>query len=165
MFKHIIFDLDLTLVDTSLLEKGRNNRDWNLVYSLIPQTKLYDGFDNVFKIIRRHEIKVAIVTTAPKKYTEKIISFFNIPYSYIVAYHDAPPKPSPAPMLKALELMKIEPKEAISFGDRGIDIQSSNLAGVESVACLWGSKEIRALMNSNYRHAIRVPSEILTLIR
>lgn len=44
-------------------------------------------------------------------------------------------------MLKALELMQCSAKETISFGDRVIDIQASNAAGIESVACFWGTKE------------------------
>lgn len=84
----------------------------------------------------------------------------------IVAYHDAKPiKPHPAPMLKALELIGCSAKEAISFGDRVIDIQASNAANIESVACFWGTKEKADLIHSRYTHAIISPSEILTLIR
>lgn len=68
-------------------------------------------------------------------------------------------------MLKALELLGCSAKEAISFGDRVIDIHSSNSAGIESVACFWGTKEKRDLLRSGYTHAIVKPSEILTLIR
>ena len=68
-------------------------------------------------------------------------------------------------MLKALELLGCNAIEAISFGDRVIDIQSSNAANIESVACFWGTKEKSELIHSNYKHAIVSPKEILTLIR
>jgi phosphoglycolate phosphatase-like HAD superfamily hydrolase len=68
-------------------------------------------------------------------------------------------------MLKALELLGCTPEEAISFGDRVIDIQSSNAAGIESVACFWGTKEKSELLHSGYSHAIIKPNEIITLIR
>jgi phosphoglycolate phosphatase-like HAD superfamily hydrolase len=68
-------------------------------------------------------------------------------------------------MLKALELLNCDAKSAISFGDRVIDIQSSNDAGIESVACFWGTKEKADLVKSGYVHAILTPREILTLIR
>ena len=91
---------------------------------------------------------------------------FNLPINQIVAYHDAKPiKPHPAPMLKALEMLGCDAKSAISFGDRVIDIQSSNAAGIESVACFWGTKEKAELVKSSYTHAIIKPCEILTLIR
>jgi phosphoglycolate phosphatase-like HAD superfamily hydrolase len=68
-------------------------------------------------------------------------------------------------MLKALEMLGCDANNAISFGDRVIDIQSSNAAGIESVACFWGTKEKAELLRSGYTHAIVKPNEILTLIR
>lgn len=164
--KHIIFDLDLTLVDTSILEPYRHKRDWNTVYTLIPQCKVYDGLEEIFGIIRKHNIKTCIVSTAPKTYVERVVRHFNIPVDYIVGYHDAKPiKPAPEQMYKALELLGCKANDAISFGDRVIDIHSSNSAGIESVACFWGTKEKSDLLRSEYSHAIINPHEILTLIR
>ena len=68
-------------------------------------------------------------------------------------------------MLMALQLMKASAKDTISFGDRSIDIVASNAAGIESVACLWGTQERSALLSSSYNHIIIKPQEILTLIR
>jgi HAD superfamily hydrolase (TIGR01509 family) len=164
--KNVIFDLDLTLVDTSVIEQARHDRNWPLAYSLIPQCTLYDGMENIFDIIRKYNIKACIVSTSPRIYVEKILKHFDIPIRNIVAYHDVKPiKPHPAPMLKALELMQATSKETISFGDRVIDIQASNAAGIESVACFWGTKEKKELLHSGYSHAIIKPEEILTLIR
>lgn len=164
--KHIIFDLDLTLVDTTILEPARQARNWQQAYEMIPQCKVYDGLEAIFEIIRKYNIKTCVVSTSPRPYVEKIVEHFNLPINHIVAYHDAKPiKPAPQPMLKALELMGENARNVISFGDRVIDIQSSNSAGVESVACFWGTKEKRELMQSQYSHAIVSPSEILTLIR
>ena len=164
--KNVIFDLDLTLVDTTCLEPARHSRNWNEAYRLIPQTRMYDGMNDVLEIIRKNNINVVIVSTSPRPYVEKLVEHYNIPAKWIVSYHDAKPiKPHPAPMLKALELLGCNAIEAISFGDRVIDIQSSNAANIESVACFWGTKEKSELIHSNYKHAIVSPKEILTLIR
>ena len=166
MKKNIIFDLDLTLVDTTIVEQARHDRNWSLAYSLIPNCKLYEGIEKIFDVIRKYNIKTVIVSTSPRPYVEKVVDYFNIPIYGIVAYHDAKPiKPHPAPMLKALELLECTAQEAISFGDRIIDIQASNSAGIESVACFWGTKEKSDLLHSGYSHAIVKPEEILTLIR
>ena len=166
MKKYIIFDLDLTLVDTTPAEPYRSKRDWNGAYSVLPQCVVYEGLDQVFGIIRKYKIKTCIVSTSSRTYVEKVVLHFNLPIDCIVAYHDAKPiKPHPAPMLKALELLGCQAKDAISFGDRAIDIQSSNSAGIESVACFWGTKEKKALLESGYSHAIVKTGEILTLIR
>lgn len=166
MKKFIIFDLDQTLVDTTLAEPYRSKRDWNGAFSVLPQCMVYEGLEQVFGIIRKYNIKTCIVSTSPKPYVQKAVELFNIPVDYIVAYHDAKPiKPHPAPMLKALELLQCQPKDAISFGDRVIDIPASNAAGIESIACFWGTKEKNELLHSEYVHAIVKPYEMLTLIR
>lgn len=166
MKKNIIFDLDLTLVDTTFAEPYRSKRDWNGACSVIPQCSVYEGLNQVFDIIRKFNIQTCIVSTSPRTYVEKVIQHFNLPINHIVAYHDAKPiKPHPAPMYKALELLGCEAKDAISFGDRVIDIESSNAAGVESIACFWGTKEQKDLLKSDYSHAIIYPTEILTLLR
>lgn len=164
--KSIIFDLDLTLIDTTCIESLRHNRNWQEVYSRISETVMYDGMAEVLEVIRRHNIPCAIVSTSPRPYVEKIVAHYNLPIRYIVSYHDAKPiKPHPAQMLKALELMNVSAKDVISFGDRVIDIEASNAAGIESVACFWGTQEKGELLRSDYSHAIIKPSEILTMIR
>ena len=166
MRKYIIFDLDLTLVDTTIAEPYRSKRDWNGAYSVLPQCAVYDGLEEVFAVIRNYNFTTCIVSTSPRPYVEKVVQQFNLPINHIVAYHDAKPiNPHPAPMLKALEMLECDAKSAISFGDRVIDIQSSNSAGIESVACFWGTKEKGDLLRSGYSHAIVYPKEILTLIR
>lgn len=164
--RSIIFDLDLTLVDTTILEPYRDKKDWSGAYHNIPMCRLYDGMEHVLNIIRIHKIKTCIVSTSPKAYVEKVATYFNIPYNAIVGYHDAKPiKPDPAPMIKALELLGEDAVNTISFGDRVIDIQASNAAGIESVACFWGTKEKKELLHSGYSHAIVRPEEIITMIR
>lgn len=166
MRNNIIFDLDLTLVDTTLAEPYRKVRDWNGAYSVLPQCAVYEGLYEVFDVIRKFGINTCIVSTSPRTYVERVVQQFNLPINHIVAYHDAKPiKPHPAPMLKALEILGCDAKDAISFGDRVIDIQSSNAAGIESIACFWGTKEKKDLIASGYSHAIIHPREILTLIR
>lgn len=164
--KSIIFDLDLTLVDSTLAEQARHDRNWDKAYSLIPNFIVYDGLQAVFDVIRKNNIKTAIVSTSPKTYIEKVVSHFELPISYIIGYHDVKiHKPNAMPMFRALELMGEQAKNVVSFGDRVIDIQASNAANIESVACFWGTKEKTQLIHSDYCHAIVKPCEILTLIR
>lgn len=166
MKKGVIFDLDLTLVDTTCLEDARHKRNWREAYSMIPHTSMYAGIKVALEEIRELGLKFTIVSTAPRTYIERIVSYYQIPAQYIVGYHDAKPiKPHPASMLKALELMNLEASDVISFGDRAIDIIASNAAGIESVACLWGTKEREKLLHSGYKHIISDPEEIVALLK
>lgn len=164
--RSIIFDLDLTLVDTTPLEQARADRNWQLAYSQIGECQLYEGIQEVLDVIAKHKIPTAIVSTSPSTYVKNVVNYFHIPVNHIIGYHDAKPhKPAPQPMLLALQQLGCTAQQAISFGDRVIDIQASNAAQIESVACFWGTKEKKGLIASGYRHAIIHPREILTLIR
>ena len=87
--RKVIFDLDLTLVDTTVVEQARHDRNWSLAYSLIPNCVVYDGMEKILDVIRKHNIDACIVSTSPRTYVENVVKHFNIPISKIVAYHDA----------------------------------------------------------------------------
>lgn len=164
--KQVIFDLDLTLVDTTVLEPFRHSRDWQGAYANIPRCRLYDGIQEVSSFIRANGIRTCIVSTAPRPYLERLVRHFDIPADCIVGYHDAKPiKPAPAPMLAALRLLGCSPSEAVSFGDRAMDIQSSKEAGIKAVGCLWGTKEAALLRQSAPDAFISSPSEIIGFLR
>ena len=164
MKKGIIFDLDQTLVDSSLAESYRG-KNWSKVYSLIPSFTLYNGYDIVFEYIKTNNIKVAIVSSSVSNYVKKVLTHFNINYDVIVAYHDVVQrKPSPEGMIKALDSMNLASNEVISFGDRCIDISASNAANIHSVACLWGSAEKEDLMNSGATYIVNNVSEIISTL-
>ena len=164
--KNVIFDLDMTLVDSSIAESARKQRNWQLVYSMIPSFSLYSGMGEVFDFIRNNNIRVAIVSTSPRPYVERVCRYFYIPTNAILGYHDCGRiKPAPDGMIRALKEIGSLPQDTVSFGDRAIDIQASNAAGVKSVACLWGTSERFALASSKPSETILSPNEIITLIR
>ena len=159
--KNVIFDLDMTLVDSSIAEPARKQRNWQLVYSMIPSFTLYPGMNEVFAFIRNNNIRVAIVSTSPRPYVERVCRYFNIPTNTILGYHDCGKiKPAPDGMTRALCGIGSSAQDTISFGD----IQASNAAGIESVACLWGTKERYLLSLANPCETILYPKEIINLI-
>ena len=161
-FTNVIFDLDLTLVDSTCLEELRKERKWSEVYANIDKCSLYDGLEEVFEHIRKIGVSVAIVSTAPRPYLERMVRHFNIPCDHIVGYHDAKPiKPDPATMVKALQLLKARAEDTVSFGDRSIDIISSKRAGIHAVGCLWGTKEEAHLLEVGCNAIINNPQEML----
>jgi DNA processing protein len=165
-YKGVIFDLDQTLVDSSIAQKLRNDRNWKDVYSLIPKFKLYDGFEEVFNELKKNKILIAIVTTSPEAYAKKVIEHFNIPHNILIDYFRVKNrKPHPEALDLALELLKLDSNEVISFGDRVIDIDASKSSGIISVGCTWGSSEIEDLKKSSLDHIIDKPLDILNLLK
>lgn len=164
MKKGVIFDLDQTLVDSSIAEAYRG-KNWAKVNELIPQFVFYDGFKQVLDFIKLNDIKIAIVSTSVSNYVYRVLNHFSIPYNVVVAYHDVNHrKPNPEAMVKALTKLSLNADEVISFGDMSTDIQASNSANIASVACLWGTNEKEALLNVNPNFVINEPTEIMTLL-
>jgi phosphoglycolate phosphatase-like HAD superfamily hydrolase len=165
--KGLIFDLDQTLIDSSLAEPYRKPSKWGGAYQQIPNFTEYEGISKVLSYLSEKSIPYCIVTSSPSTYCTKVCAFWKINNEHVICYHDTPSgqkKPHPAPILYALNKLQIDAKNALSFGDRDIDIISSNNAGVASVACLWGAADTELLLAANPTFTIKKPLEIIPLI-
>lgn len=62
-------------------------------------------------------------------------------------------KPNPDPVLKALELLRVRPEQAIYIGDTVFDISCGRAAGVQVAAVAWGAhlpEDLRAAQPDYY---------------
>lgn len=136
-FKGIIFDLDMTLVDTSSLQTMRDHRLWNQVYQNISKTKIYDGVLNLLDELKGR-VKAGIVTSSPRTYAERVIDYHGLNIPLLTAYHDTQKhKPHADPILDGILKLGLKPHEVISIGDEEKDIIASNNAGATSVLARW----------------------------
>ncbi|WP_222537027.1 HAD family hydrolase [Pedobacter polysacchareus] len=62
---------------------------------------------------------------------------------------------------KAAALLGCDCTGIYSIGDRAIDIQASQAAGITSVACIWGNNVAELLSISKPTNIIHHPKEIL----
>lgn len=69
----IIFDLDQTLVDSLCIEHLRRSRQWTIVYQKIPTILAYDGINEILSITRDRGIKLAIVSSSPSRYVQRVV--------------------------------------------------------------------------------------------
>lgn len=160
----VIFDLDMTIVDSKIAENFRNQRQWQNVYRLIPNFNLYDGMSQVLKFLAEKNIGYAIVTSSPRPYCEKVIEHFSLAPEFSICFHDTPNrKPSPDPINLAISRIDAG-KTVYSLGDRDIDIYASKAANVVSVGCLWGAEDPITLQNSYPDHLISNPLDIIKLL-
>ena len=140
--KAFLFDLDMTLLDTSALSQYRKDKQWGMVFSRLDLVNQFDApsfYPSQLPgrlMARGHP--VAIVTSSPKKYAEELLTRFEIKYDVLVTYHDTEEhKPDPAPLLLALEKLGCEPLNAIHVGDEATDMQACFRAGGIPVGAGW----------------------------
>ncbi|SFW84046.1 HAD family hydrolase [Chitinophaga sancti] len=162
----LIFDLDQTIIDSSLAESYRSARNWSAVYSTIGNFTVYEGIVDILGDAKAKGIKICIVTSSPSTYCNRVLSHFNIPHDYTVCYHDTTRrKPHPEPILKGLQYLNLPANKVLSFGDRDIDIVASNAAKVASVACTWGCSDVQTLKAAKPSYIVNSPREIYDLIK
>ena len=164
--KGVIFDLDQTIVDSSIAEKQRSVRNWNEVYSLIPSFKMYEGIRELITELSLNNFKIAIVTSSPGIYADKVLKHFHIEYDVKVCFHDVyRRKPFADQYLKAMQSLGLNPVSTYTLGDRAIDIQAAHNAKIISCACYWGTNEEYLLRNSSSTYNFNTVLEAINFFR
>ena len=129
----VLFDLDMTLVDTSTLQSLRRQRKWSEVYSRTSESRLlYDPKDKEMQELMKFGPKdcAGIVTSSPRTYAQRICNYHNIDIPVLCAYHDTRKhKPHPEPIYYACEQVGIDPKKTTYIGDSIDDMHSILNAG------------------------------------
>lgn len=146
----VIFDLDQTLVDSSIAIDERRKRNWGKVYSLIPQFDIFKGIDSIINLLQSNNIPICIVTSSPRSYCQKVINNFGWNDIKLVCYHDTKyKKPHKEPIEKAISLLGVGKEHIVSIGDDIKDIVASNSAGVTSVGVAWGTNSSTNLKDAD----------------
>ena len=161
-----VFDLDMTLLDSSLLEPWRKLRQWNQVRSLL-------GFVRPFPIgtLAPHELParlkakghdIAVVTSSPRWYAERLIEDFEISTDALVTWNDTEfHKPNPEPINMALDQLGADAEQACFVGDSIVDVQACYHAGIVSIGAGWGVKDFEEFSSAAPDVLLRKPSSLL----
>ena len=91
-----------------------------LIFSqkVLDLTEIYSDTAGILKYLKEQNKKVGIVTSNAKKHVEDVLNKFGLLsyFDVIVGNKEAPiPKPSPEPILKALELLNYSNKEKVVY--------------------------------------------------
>lgn len=182
----VIFDMDDTLLNTDVLapyiaalKKTKQGTDeqkaaWKELYEHVPECSLYDGMQEVFDYIKRHDIQVCLCSNSPLKRIKPLVKEFCVPIpdnrlisAYSCGNRFSPErKPKPAQFLKALELMNEIPENVVAFGNKDCDIIAAHNVGMLSVGCTWGNTEETnaKMLEAKPDRVINSPMDIISII-
>ncbi len=102
----------------------------------------FDGIPEMIGRLRDGGARLGVVTAKIRPTME--LGFEHVPlerdwFEVLVAKEDTQRhKPHPEPLLLALELMAVDPGDAIYVGDSPFDIRAAHAAGVTAAAAAWG---------------------------
>ena len=161
--KALILDFDHTLFNTDADREVRKNskvKDWDLIYSKIPEYKLYDGWHEVFAWAKDNNIKIGIVSTAKTELINKTLEYFGLACDAVVGWQLFVRKPSGKLVDMAIKKLKVAKENVVSIGDSIIDKQMSDNGGVRFIGAIWDSEDVDELKGCI---CLSTPSEIMNV--
>jgi phosphoglycolate phosphatase len=103
---------------------------------LTVDTKLLDGVVAALEACKNHDVALGVVTNKPTGMSRSILTHFGLldDFQSVVGGDEGiPRKPHPAPLLRALEMLGVEPADSVMVGDSAADIDAARAAGIASI--------------------------------
>jgi HAD superfamily hydrolase (TIGR01549 family) len=140
----IVFDLDETLLDTSLLREDRANRRWGRLGERLDEVVAYSDDDSTLQAadlaahVKALGFRVGVLTHAPRWYAERLLDAFEIPYDALITGSDGyPQKPDPTSLIAIARELDVPATECVMVGDDAADIGAGQNAGALTVGVAW----------------------------
>jgi pyrophosphatase PpaX len=100
---------------------------------------LLDGALDTLRLLKKHQISTAIVTSANTKKIEALLTTLKISdyFDHLITIDDVKEaKPHPEGILKAMSSLHAKPDSSLMVGDSEADIKAATNAGIDSVLLL-----------------------------
>ncbi len=100
------------------------------------EVKLYPGVKETLEYLRNKGYKLGLVTSSHEDRTLEFLEYFGVKdyFDVIQCYEEnAPAKPDPYLLLRALEKLNVEPSQAVYVGDALVDCLAAKNIGMRFV--------------------------------
>lgn len=118
--------------------------------------KSYPGAVEIMTFLKKKNVKIGVVTSKMRHVATHHLKLTGLVYFIdgLVGYEDVTEhKPSPEPILKALQLFGTKPQSTIYIGDHENDIISAKKAGILTCAVTY-SQRLKEMLSYNPDYAI-----------
>ncbi len=167
-FDGIIFDLDMTLVDSRCIahHHARFQRThFAKAIEKVPLIVVYPGVRELLASASAKGLPTIIVTNSKGDYCNAVVKHHRLPVKDSICFGDTERrKPHPEPMLLAAKRLNISPDKIVAIGDRHYDIAAANEAGMISVAALWACTAPASVKAANPAHLCSSVEEFARLV-
>ena len=131
--------------------------------ALVPYPHVYMTLTTLLKM----GLKLAVISDAPAREAWLRLCYLNFHhmFDYVITYDDTGErKPSPAPFLKVLELLKVKPEEAIMVGDWAErDVVGAKKVGMKTAFARYG--DTFNTQNPNADYELNDITELIDIIK
>ena len=145
----VIFDFDLTLVDTGPVQALRAARKWRSVMARVPELEVYEGVHELLSDLHARHQALAIVTKSPDMVPKAVLERHGWPIDIVVGYHQVRRrKPHPEALLLAMRRAGADPADTFHVGDQREDTEAARGANVMAIGAGWGLADTAPLTAS-----------------
>ncbi len=123
----------------------------------------YDGIMETLHILKEKGYILAILTNKPHLQATEVVHeiFGNDLFTVVQGQVDElPRKPDPRSLWNVISTLSLSNDQCIYIGDSTIDIETGNLANVDTIAVSWGFDDIDDLRACNANKIICHPSDL-----
>ena len=157
-FRALVFDMDGTLtrptLDFSAMRKeigiaggdlaheierlppADNRKAWAVIErheeEALARMELQEGGQEFVAQCRQQEIKLGIVTRNKRRSVDHLCQKYALTFDAVITREFPHLKPHPAPILRVLEIVRVEPCDALMIGDYLHDIEAGRAAGTKT---------------------------------
>lgn len=177
-YKQFMGDGAKVLIERALKAAGDNQIEEHIdkmlgEYLELFQTGCLSGvkpFKNIPELLnelKEREIKICVLSNKPHPMTNEVVknifgeNFFDIVQGQS---DDIPPKPNQKGIQSIVKRLEVKAEECLYVGDSGVDMDTGNLAEMESVGVLWGFRDRNELEAHKAAYIIADPLELLKLL-
>lgn len=120
---------------------------YELIYGarLAISTKVYEGVVDIISELRTRGVGIGICTNKTEDKAISVVEALNLSkYVDVVigARRGQPPKPSPIPLLKALQHFGLGAVDTVMVGDSSVDVECARAAGVAIIGVSFGYSRV-----------------------
>ena len=129
--------------------------------------KVYDGIYSMLDTIKNTDLKLAVLSNKPHKFTLEFIDYFFKDYPFVEVHgqkKEVPKKPDPMGAINIANALKLDPKEIIFVGDTPTDINTAKNAGMQSVGVSWGYRSVDELILANADYIAKDAEELTQIL-
>ena len=152
----------LELTDTLIEKMVAHYKD-----HCVLKTHAYPGMEAVIDTLSGKGLRLGVLTNKNQAPSEIIVRHFfgSDTFDPIVGAADGrTPKPDPQTMLDILQQWNLTTDEVVFVGDSETDIQTAANAGVRCIACQWGFRSKKQLIEAGAKILVQRSEQILDLI-
>ena len=149
------------IVDSAL---GLYEGEYAKCYS--DKTKEYDGTRAMLDELKSKDFKIAVLSNKQNMFVKGIIEkvFGKGMFSFVMGQSELPVKPDPASALFVAKQLGVKPERCIFVGDSDVDMKTAQNAGMKSIGCAWGYRELEVLTGAGADKIATSPDEVVSLV-